>query len=415
MRNTVLNNCEQLLVDILNQKLPLDKERLQQLTPEQVQELLWLAAAQQVSSLVWHRLKQKGLAGEIPPNLAESLRDSFRSNTMINLRNYGELKALLTVLNTERIPMILLKGIYLADAVYENRALREMVDIDLLGRIDNMERIVAILKGKGYAARKQFSTELTLKIDQHLPRFLKKGGAAVEVHGNLMNRYDPGYIEPDVFWENAVAVRIAGCDALVLPPSLLLLHLCYHTSYNHQFAFGLRPSCDIATVIKHFGTALDWPDLIAKARGWGWQRGVYLALRLARELTGAAVPDDVLAELRPQSMKDEIVATARSQIFSDKAIANSIPDSLARLLASPSLLVKCRIFLQRIFASKEYLASQYAVKPDSIGIYACYLYRIFDLFRHHGGSMKLHSEDNPEIHGIVVRKNILVDWLSKEI
>jgi hypothetical protein len=111
-----------------------------------------------------------------------------------------------------------------------------------------------------------------------------------------------------------------------------LLHLCLHTSYQHQFAFGLRPSCDIAETIACFGSTLDWRTLTERAERWGWQRGVYLALQLAKELAGADVPADILGRLQSTDVTEAILENARAQVFTDARFAISIPAPFAELL-----------------------------------------------------------------------------------
>ena len=41
------------------------------------------------------------------------------------------------------------------------------------------------------------------------------------------------------------------------------------------------------------------------------ERGVYLSLRLARDLVSAAVPDAVLTALQPAEFDDTLIAVAR--------------------------------------------------------------------------------------------------------
>lgn len=406
---------ERLLLDALNPAITLGTDRLDELTPEQWQEWLALAAAQRVTPVLWQRLKQKGVAHLVPEEAAEALKAALSRNALRNLRLYGELRTLLTALETEDIPVILLKGIYLADAVYGNVGFREMSDIDLLARPGDLRRIAGILTAMGYESPQPICPDVTLKTCHHLPRLLKSGYAGFEIHWNLMEPKEHGYVTPDGFWERAETVRIAGCDALALSPEDLLLHLCFHTSYHHQFAFGLRPSCDIAAMIARFGPAIDWQIAVERAGRLGWSRGVYLALYMSRDLVGAEVPAGVLERLQPADMAEAFPGMVRRQILSGKEIAATVPDSLARLLETGSLLGKCRIFLQRVFVSKDLLASSYSVPADSVMIYGCYPRRVFDLLRRHGNTLNKYREGDHHMCGIVNRKNRIIDWLSTDL
>lgn len=403
----------QLLIDCLKKdESTVDAARLSGLLPECWQVFLTLATSQRVMPLLWHRLRQKGLNEAVPVETAEAFRDASRQNTLHNLRFYGELRCLLSALKPEGIPLILLKGIFLADAVYGNMGLREMNDIDVLARPTDLARIAEILTDMGYAPLHPISVDVTLKSAHHLPRMVKPDHAAFEIHWNLTLPGESYSIDPDGLWERAMQVQIAGCDALTLSPEDLLLHLCLHTSYQHQFAFGLRPSCDIAEMIVRFGSTLNWQAITASAIRRGWQRGVYLALRLARELAGADVPSDILERLRPADMPGAVLEAARAQVFTDKSLAISIPAPFAELLESDRLRDKIRIFWQRVFLPKAIIASQYSVPMDSVRIYSYYPRRFVDVLRRHGYTLKKHRQNDAPLKSFAGRTNLIANWLA---
>lgn len=413
--NMNMPELEKVLIDCLKiDDTQINSTRLAALSSDSWQLLLRLAAEQRVKSLFWHRLKEKGLADIVPPNVTDELNVGMRQNIINNLRRYGELRKLISRLDAEGIPLIALKGIFLADTVYENIGLREMNDIDVLARSEDLTKISDILVGIGYSPLHPISAKVTLQTCHHMPPLIKAGYAKFEIHWNLMGLDESGYIAPAVFWERAMPVQVQGCKALALSPTDLLLHICYHTSYHHRFAFGLRPSCDIAATISHFGAQLDWQYIVERAISNGWQRGVYLALHLAKELAGADVPAAHLECLHSPEMTDSIREVTRCQIFSDKTVSSKISASFAELLESKSIFDKLRIFLQRVFIPKTMIAARYPVPIDSLRIYVFYLYRIFDLLRRHRHSVKKYQENDVQLMGIVERTNIINDWLGRQ-
>ena len=187
-----------LLVDCLKRDASaIDAAWLSDLSPECWQAFLALAATQRVMPLLWHRLRQKGLDAAVPVETAEAFRNASRRNTLHNLRFYGELRRLLSALKPEGIPLILLKGIFLADAVYGNMGLREMNDIDVLARPTDLARIAEILTGMGYTPPQPICVDTTLKSAQHLPRMVKPDHAAFEIHWNLTCPGESFNIDPD--------------------------------------------------------------------------------------------------------------------------------------------------------------------------------------------------------------------------
>jgi hypothetical protein len=411
-----IKDCElcQLLVECLKKSgTNVDITRLSYLSLESWHNLLSLARTQRVLSLLWHRLRQKGLDVFVPAAAAETFKDAFRQNTLHNLRFYGELHRLLSVLKSEGIPLILLKGIFLADAVYGNIGVREMNDIDVLARPADLARIAGILTEMGYTPLSPISVDTTLKSAHHLPRMIKNGHAGFEIHWNVTSPNETYTIDPCGLWDRAVPVRIANCDTLTLSPEDLLLHLCLHTSYHHQFAFGLRPSCDIAETIDHFGAGINWQAVTNQAVQWGWQRGVYLSLQLAAELAGADVPADILDRLRPSDVTEAILETSRTQVITDSKFVFSIPVPFAELLESKNLWSKILIFWQRVFLPKAIISSQYSVPMNSIKIYFCYPLRFVDVLRRHGHTLKKHQQNDASLQFLVGRTKRIANWLAQ--
>jgi len=378
------------------------------------QNLLALAAMHGITPLLWHRFEQKGLDKVVPDAAAATFRAALRRNAMNNLRLNGELRFLLTALNAENISLILLKGIVLANTIYENIGLREMNDIDVLARPADLTRIADILIEMGYRPIAPICADVTMQTGIHLPRLIKKGHAGFEIHWNITHTNKNYSIEPLGLWERAVPIQIAGCNALMLSSEDLLLHLCLHTSYNHNFIFGLRPFCDIAETIDHFGLALDWQTVAERAISQKWQRGVYLSLRVAVDLAGASVPDHVMEKLQPADMSETILETVRTQIFMDKYIGARISTSsfYVQFMESRRLSDKIKIFWQRVFLPRAMIANGYSVPKNSLRIYLCYLRRFYDGLRHNVRIFKKFRKNYPALKSFADEKKLISDWMD---
>ena len=399
----------QLLINCLKRGKPDgDEKSLNSISPERWSTLLKLAALQRVRPLLWHRIQEKELVHMVPVEVADALRKSALRNTAKNLRLYGELRQLLAVLQSERIDLILLKGIYLATAVYEQIGLREMNDIDVLARSSDLPRIVEIMAKLGHIPHQPIFIDVTLQANQHLPRMEKKGLATFELHWNLVEPGASYSIDIEGLWKDAVPVQVFGFNALAFSSEDLLLHLCVHASHHHQFGFGLTPFCDIAETIHRFDSDINWQIVVEKAIARKWQRGVYLTLRLAKEMIEADVPALVLEKLQPENCTRTLIETARSQVFA----CQSVSSSLAELLESGSLWAKLRIFLQRVFLSRTAIAALYSLPADSAKIYVCYLHRFFDVLLRHKKTMRNFYQMDAPTKALVERVHSIARWLD---
>ena len=404
-----------LLIDILKRGKDVDPVRFFALTPEQWKKFLAIAAHQRVTPMVFYRLKKKGLDQAVPSDVYASLKDVYQQNIVRIMKISGQSRRVLKALNIAGIPTIPLKGIVLANSVYESIGLREMNDIDLLVPKENLARAVEILTGMGYKPVQPFCLDSLIQTGKHLPSFIKKDHVAIEIHWNITNPSTCYSIDPQELWDHAVPVQILDYETLMLSPEDLLLHFCLHTSYQHQFDFGLRPFCDIDEVINHFGSTLDWQVVTEKAKQRKWARGGYLALVIASEFAGADVPAYVLEWLRPDDMTDSVLNSAKTQILTEQYFTAFVPEHFAKLLVNKSLMAQIKIFVKRVFLPRATIAANYLISADSFKVYLYYPRRFIDVLLRHGRTFRYvtkHNESDPSMKAIIDRKALISDWLS---
>ncbi len=328
-----------------------------------------------------------------------------------NLRSFSELQKYLTRLDQHQIPVIVLKGAWLANKAYRGIGLREMNDIDLLFRAGDLPRAMQIIMDLEYRPDTPVYIEEQIRHNHHLEPFLKKGYGVFELHWNITRPGRYYFMDPEPFWERSQQDVIAGKPACVLSPEDQLLHLCLHTSYQHLFSFGMRPFCDITVAIQHYGDRLDWNDFTARVCACGLEGGVWLALCLACKLTGANVPREVLAEMQPDT-RVELERTGLEQIFTKKAMADAVSEPLVALLNKKSLIGKLAVIRSRIFLSQEVMTARYAIKPGSLWIYYYVLIRIWEVVVRHTVKVVRLIWGDRSLAGIAARKQKLRLWLE---
>ena len=113
-------------------------------------EFLELATRQRVRPLLYHRLKQRGLEQRLPSRVLERLRVASQQSTLRNLRLIAEFGEIARALNAEQTPVIGLKGVHVITAAYENVGLREIGDLDILVRREDLLRATDLVRARGY-------------------------------------------------------------------------------------------------------------------------------------------------------------------------------------------------------------------------------------------------------------------------
>lgn len=389
----------------------LDPAALSTLTGEEWATLIDMATRHGVASLLYQRLKAPTLVGRAPDGVLERLRGLYLNTAACNVRLYEELRALLLALGAAGIPILVLKGAYLAANVYRNIALRPMGDIDILVPKTAARDALKILKNTGY--------ELHLPAtEEAIPFFgkdmvLKKEGChfPVEVHWTLTDHEI--IINMDELWKRHQSTSIEGVEGAILSFEDFLLHICLHASYHHEFNISLMALYDITFFIEQFQKELSWDRFCHHISIHECSKGIYLILYLAKELAGANVPSKILEILKPTSLSKAMITAAKYRILhgQDSAAAYSI--NLISLWTSGSSIEQFRIIWRRLFPSRQEMSYMYPIPPGSLILYGYYLVRMKDLMRRHGAAAWRLWRGNGELAETVRQRDALREWLFK--
>jgi hypothetical protein len=382
------------------------------LEEEQWATLLKIAANQRVRGYLYQHIQRRGDLARLKPEWQETLRHAYQKTTARNLVIYHYFGQIVDRLAAASIPLIVLKGAYLAANVYATQGEREMGDIDLLVSPSHLSNAVAVLLDLGYRPLGVYSETLS-EDSKHLDRFVHTGHA-VELHHRLSNPRRPLPIDVAEIWERAVAATIAVHPVQILSPEDQLLHLCIHGALQHQMDLDMRFLLDVSVFIDHAAAQLDWPVLVARAQRLGWARGLCLALTLARQLLGAQVPADVLVALSSADLPQSVLEAAVSKLFSPTRSHEESKREFATLWGEESAEFQAGHLLARIFLPRITLARVYKVAPESPWLPFYYLVRMVDLLQRYGRTGWQMWRRDPEIKAHVQRTRLLDRWLTTD-
>jgi len=388
----------------------------EELTPAQWDELGRCACEQWVAALFYQRLGQHGLDKIAPAALLAQIQQQVQQNAVRNLSLYHDLSQLVTRLHAQQIPVILLKGAYLAAAVYEQITLRQMVDIDILVPLATLEDAVAIVTGLGYRPLEPIDNlQACLRHHNHLPRFVKAGGTSIEIHWTITQPNQTYTIPMDALWARAQSVTVAGVEVACLCPEDLLLHVCLHATYHHQLAQGIRFLCDIDAISERFAARFDWAQFEQRAQQWGWGAGVYLALQLAVDLLAVRVPPAVLLALKPTAEHDQIIADAQAFLSTQRTIVvHAFSRNFSQMWDDNRILAKASKVGQSIFLPRAILTKMYRVAPDSPRLYLYYFVRLKDLLVRYGHKSWRFWRGERVILTLTQKQIRLLQWLQSQ-
>ncbi|MBI5411260.1 MAG: nucleotidyltransferase family protein [Nitrospirae bacterium] len=255
------------------------------------------AEEQDLTFILYRRLRESGLASQLPPALLDDLKKTVLGLTAQNLLFTQELASILSAFDSRRVDCVPLRGPALAELLYEEPSARPMEDLDLLVRREALSEVVDALGSLGYREidrrpgfAREFSYTLVLVKDRH-------GCLAVEPHWTIAY---PPFVEKtdmDRVWERTIRASVAGVESRRLCPTDLLLHLCLHLLHGGEHA-PLLWFYEIDQLIRRNAASLDWAQALRDAHAWGQELLLVHALRMVAHLFHSPLPGELLSELR---------------------------------------------------------------------------------------------------------------------
>lgn len=272
-------------------------------------QLLTLAESHGVRPLLWQFFRQIG-APTVPAEVIQALRDFVQQNTLQNLAMTGELSGILGDFAKLGINVIPFKGPTLAVLAYENLALREFGDLDILLTRQNFPLAGNQMEKRGYQPEFNLATVLArgfLKVTNVLPFFHPTKDIKVELHWQIAPPMFPFPIRQERLWEGIQPVAAAGQQMETLATEVLLVYLCAHGA-KHWWEC-LEWLADVAWLI-HRHPDLDWDSVIELANAANCERQLWMGLLLARELLNAPLPEKISRQMQAATAAQKLAVNA---------------------------------------------------------------------------------------------------------
>ena len=230
--------------------------------------------------------------------------DAYYKDGARNALIYEEAKDIIRAFNSQGIRTIVLKGIFLAENIYKNIALRPMTDIDILIRKEDLARAGSLLNALGYPSPPQYTGFLKIGFPCSVNSMMYTADnplkPSIHIHWHIINSTWPldalvAGIDMNTIWRSARPVRINNVETLTLSPEHLIIYLAHH-GLNHSFNKTIMVS-DIALTVRNYGSQIDWDTVMQEGEKFGLAFIVYAALKYVSKVSGLDIPR--LEELKP--------------------------------------------------------------------------------------------------------------------
>ena len=221
--------------------------------------------------------------------------DARRAASAVGLAQLAQIVSAMTAAGVKAVPFT---GPVLAQLVYDDPALCQFDELDLLIDPAQAERALAVLERLGYRTALADLTPGRLRAYHRYSgqdSLLADGKLSVVAHWAAAPRCLSMQIDVSAIIDRADSVIVGGhiVPCLSVEDSALLLAIRASTDQWRR----VRPAQDLAALAVRY-PLMDWDIVLVRAHQYGLRRAMLLALLLAVDVFHAPIPVDLLAVAR---------------------------------------------------------------------------------------------------------------------
>ncbi len=260
-----------------------------------------------------------------PPETRETLREWQRRHTMSTLSLTTEMFRLLDHFAGLRIETLVTKGPALSVRCYGEPGMRQYGDLDLIVRDADMQRVTEAMIALGYAPKVPLSAIQASKFPGEYAFYRPATDLLVEFHTERTFRYHPRRLPIENLFARRSSVTIDGraVPALSIEDELVLI--CIHGAKH--FWERLMWIADVAALISK--NQVDWDRAMSAAREVGAEKILRLGLRLAMDVAGATLPEQLAAQVRADFSATRLAAQITKRLLAADARGMGIVERAA--------------------------------------------------------------------------------------
>jgi hypothetical protein len=280
--------------------------------------IVFHARLHSVAPLVHLHLKQ--LDGGLVPERARGGLLALAHRAAYQNRIFARENAdLVAEFNAADVPVIVPKGIAVAELVYGDLDLRPLIDLLFLVAPDRLAAGGGVMLNRGYTAMRVRPPHAYYQWLCPQRQFRREDGSGMLVllKAHIIDTPPRRHrFTPERLWPQARLASAPGHSYLTLGPTDQVLYLCIqgdsHGHFNRAALGTIDPAdlllaewsqnrlvrfVDIREAIRHHRQALDWDHLVARAHSCGIEDAAHSSLVMTNALLGTTAPHEVIAAL----------------------------------------------------------------------------------------------------------------------
>ena len=248
------------------------------------------ANTNKVIPIVYDELKQ--LENIIIPKKIEN--NMFFYTKFIIEKNFtysNELKKLNDVLNTHKIDFVAYKGIILSQYIYQNVGIRPTLDLDIMIKVEDLDKIKNILNLNNYEYSKPLSKNLLKNLKFIIKKYIGDKIVYIDTHwrvSNLLLQMKVGY---DEMISEAKLINFYGTKINLLNPEAHFIIIAMHHFGKNEMS--LKQFIDLVVILEKFKDELNWTKLVMLSKKWKVYKLTLYSLKICQEIINNNLPNKI--------------------------------------------------------------------------------------------------------------------------
>ena len=318
----------------------------------------------------YDNLKKLDLVHLLPGSAKKSIKERLRRQAMHQLNQDSVFAELAGLLNQHQIPFIPIKGMTLRHHVYATPALRPMLDLDLLIKPEDAERITHLMKELGARQAPGLHSEYLNSLQHHRPP-MQYRNTPIEFHTSFFRKTSHYNLTPETAWQKNRKAILLNQEIKLLIIEINLVYITIH-AYNHLTGnrFKLIWLTDVCLYLQKM--LIDWNKITNLQQNEADKKAFYAMMGLMEELDQFSFPEKIQSELRPKWTQETQEALEKHLQGHRSNQKTGVLNALGRLDNQE----KIKFITSVLFPSKKFMRKKYMWK-NRFTIIFLYPYHIF--------------------------------------
>ena len=299
--------------------------------------LVFLAQKHSLVPLVYHNIAQSSISKYLlEQSNKHSLKTCYLYTLKRNMLLSSELITLTKFFDTYVIPTLSFKGATLSQLLYNDIAMRQYGDLDILIKLENKEEVRYILKYLGYQEVLKLTPSQEKKWAKHnkdMGFWHSKKMIYIQIHWLLLDNDCPLQIDLTPIWDSPQTLLIEGYPIHTFPNEPLLVYLCIHGSQHLWSRIGWIK--DIDKLIRTH--TINWESISEKSTKNPFNRMFLLGLYLSYGLFNTPLPSSILLQFQHQNWLNPLSISIINNWTNPQSMFHN---TLTMLHLFPTLLLK---------------------------------------------------------------------------